>query len=234
MTRPVASRRAAVVLGAIALAVAILAGLAPAAVAAPPACRVKNPAQDTWFATQTGQALTRAIAAADPGDRLNVFGRCRGSFSIEKDLRIFGNTNRQAPTVLDGAGGAGVLFVNERVRVTLTRLTITGGNATVRVGGGIQNGGILTLNRSTVTGNRSASDGGGIYNYGTLTLNSSRLTSNVSGGGSGGLFSEGQATLNYSTVTGNTAAYGGGILSVNTLTLNHTTVSGNVPDDCSC
>ena len=235
MARPVArSSRAVVVLGAVALAVAMVAGLAPAAGAAPPACRVKNPTQDTWFATSTGAALTRAIAAANPGDRLNVFGRCRGSFSIEKDLRIFGSTNRQAPTVLDGAGGGGVLFVNERVTVSLTRLTITGGNATVRVGGGIQNGGLLTLNRTTVTGNRAASDGGGIYNYGTLTLNNSRLAGNVSGGGGGGLFSEGQATLNYSTVTRNTAAFGGGILSVNTLVLNHTTVSGNVPDDCSC
>ena len=221
-------------LGAVALAVAMIAGLAPAAGAAPAACRVKNPTQDTWFATSTGAALTRAIAAADPGDRLNVFGRCRGSFSIDKDLRIFGNTNRQAPTVLDGAGAAGVLFVNERVTVSLTRLTITGGNATVRVGGGIQNGGLLTLNRTTVTGNRAASDGGGIYNYGTLTLNNSRLTGNLSGGGGGGLFSEGQATLNDSAVTRNTAAFGGGILSVNTLVLNHTTVSGNVPDDCSC
>jgi len=222
------------VLGAVALAVAMIAGLAPAAGAAPAACRVKNPTQDTWFATSTGAALTRAIAAADPGDRLNVFGRCRGSFSIDKDLRIFGNTNRQAPTVLDGAGAAGVLFVNERVTVSLTRLTITGGNATVRVGGGIQNGGLLTLNRTTVTGNQAASDGGGIYNYGTLTLNNSRLTGNLSGGGGGGLFSEGQATLNDSAVTRNTAAFGGGILSVNTLVLNHTTVSGNVPDDCSC
>jgi len=223
------------VLGAVALAVAMVAGLAPASGAATqPACRVKNPIQDTWFATSTGAALTRAIAAANPGDRLNVFGRCRGSFSIDKDLKLFGSTNRLAPTVLDGAGVAGVLFVNERVTVSLTRLTITGGNATVRVGGGIQNGGLLTLNRTTVTGNRAASDGGGIYNYGTLTLNSSRLTGNVSGGGGGGLFSEGQATLNYSAVTGNTAAFGGGILSVNTLVLNHTTVRGNVPDDCSC
>jgi hypothetical protein len=234
MARTVAPRRAALALGAMALAGALLAGLAPAAVAAPPACRVKNPTQDTWFATSTGQALTRAIAAADPGDRLNVFGRCRGGFSIDKDLRIFGNSNRQDPTVLDGAGGGGVLFVNERVTVTLTRLTITGGNATVRVGGGIQNGGILTLNRSIVTGNRSASDGGGIYNYGNLTLNDSRLTANTAGGGGGGLFSEGVATLNRSTVTGNTAAYGGGILSVNTLTLNQTTVSGNLPDNCAC
>ena len=97
MARPVAPRKAATVLGAMALAGAMLAGLAPAAGAAPPACRVKNPTQGTWFATQTGQALTRAVAAAHPGDRLNVFGRCRGGFSIEKDLRIFGTTNRQDP-----------------------------------------------------------------------------------------------------------------------------------------
>src|SRR4029450_13342959 len=57
MTRPVASRRAAVVFGAMALAGAMLAGLAPAAMAVPPACRVKNPTQDTWFAPETGQAL---------------------------------------------------------------------------------------------------------------------------------------------------------------------------------
>jgi len=124
------------VLGAVALAVAMVAGLAPAAGAAPPACRVKNPTQDTWFATSTGAALTRAIAAAHEGDRLNVFGRCRGSSSIDKNLSIFGNTNRQAPTVLDGNGAAGVLFVNERVTVSLTRLTITGGNAGARVGAG--------------------------------------------------------------------------------------------------
>jgi hypothetical protein len=142
-----------VVLGALALTGAMVAGLAPAAAAAPPACRVKNPTQDTWFATSTGQALTRAIAAANPGDRLNVFGRCRGSFSIGKDLRIFGNTNRQDPTVLDGSGADGVLTVNERVTVTLTRLTITGGNATVRVGGGILSVNILTLNQTVVSGN---------------------------------------------------------------------------------
>jgi predicted outer membrane repeat protein len=179
MARAAAPRSAVVVLGAVALAVAMVAGLAPAAGAASPACRVKNPTQDTWFATSTGAALTRAIAAANPGDRLNVFGRCRGSFSITKDLRLFGNTNRRTPTVLDGAGAAGVLFVNERVTVSLTRLTITGGNATVRVGGGIQNGGLLTLNRTTVTGNRATGDGGGIYNYGTLTLNHTTVSGNV-------------------------------------------------------
>jgi hypothetical protein len=224
-----------VALGATALAGAMVAGLAPAAGAAPPACRVKNPTQDTWFATQSGQALRNAIAAANPGDRLNVFGRCRGTFGIDKDLSLFGTTNRRAPTVLDGAGGETVLSVGERYNVTLTRVTITGGHATVRVGGGIQNGGNLTLTRSTVTGNRSETDGGGIYNYGTLTLNATRLTRNRAGRTGGGLFNEGVATLNRSTVTGNSAgSNGGGIFNVNTLTLNATTVSGNTPDDCDC
>jgi nitrous oxidase accessory protein NosD len=256
-------RRAAVLLGTIAIGAAMLAALAPAAgAAAPPACRVKNPTQDTWFATRDGRALTRAIAAAHPGDRLNVFGTCRGNYVIDKSLRVFGNTVATAPTVLDGNGRGRVLTVlpqlSATVTVTLARLVVTGGGeggievgegtvvalnrstvrgntATNRVGAGIQNGGDLTLNDTTVTGNRAVLDGGGIYNFGDLTLNNSRLTRNTTGTVGGGLFNEGTAVLNRSRVTGNTAAdIGGGILSVNTLELNATVVSGNVPDDCAC
>jgi nitrous oxidase accessory protein NosD len=263
MARSAAPRRAWALLGAVTLAVVAAAALAPAAGAAtPPSCRVKNPTQDTWFATQDGRALTRAIAAAKPGDRLNVFGTCRGNYVIDKNLRVFGNTQATAPTTLDGRGSGRVLTVlptlTSTVTVTLSRLVVTGGGeggievgegtvvtlaastvrgnvATNRVGAGIANGGDLTLNATTVTGNRAALDGGGIYNFGDLTLNSSRLTRNTTGGGGGGLFNEGVATLNFSRVTGNTAAGpGGGILDVNTLTLNSTVVSGNVPDDCAC
>jgi nitrous oxidase accessory protein NosD len=256
-------RRLLVLLGAIAIGAAALAGLAPAAAAAAqPTCRVKNPTQDTWFATWDGRALTRAIAAANPGDRLNVFGTCRGNYVINKSLRVFGSTDATAPTTLDGNGSGRVLTVlpqlDGTVNVTLARLVVTGGGegglevgegtvvalnrstvrgnaATNRVGAGIQNGGDLTLNSTTVTGNRAALDGGGIYNFGDLTLNHSRLTRNTTGGGGGGLFNEGTAVLNFSRVTGNTAGGpGGGILSVNTLELNSTVVSGNVPDDCAC
>jgi hypothetical protein len=263
MARSAAPRRVSALLGAVTLAVLASAALAPAAgAAAPPSCRVKNPTQDTWFATQDGRALTRAIAAANPGDRLNVFGTCRGNYVVDKSLRIFGNPQATAPTTLDGRGSGRVLTVlptlTSTVTVTLGRLVVTGGGeggievgegtivtlasstvrgnaATNRIGAGIANGGDLTLNATTVTANRAALDGGGIYNFGDLTLNSSRLTRNTTGGGGGGLFNEGTAVLNLSRVTGNTAAGpGGGILDVNTLTLNSTVVSGNVPDDCAC
>jgi nitrous oxidase accessory protein NosD len=206
MPRPATGRRGSVLLGAITLVAAVAATLAPAAAAAQPACRVKNPIQDTWFATQDGRALTRAIAAANPGDRLNVFGTCGGNYVIDKDLRVFGTTQATAPTTLDGRGSGRVLTVLPSLRsgvsVRLTRLVVTGG---------------------------------GVYNFGDLTLNWSRLTRNTSGGGGGGLFNEGTAVLNLSRVTGNTAAGpGGGILDLNTLLLNSTVVSGNVPDDCAC
>src|SRR4051812_7392779 len=76
----------------------------PATAATPKQCRVKNVAQDTWFATDSGVALTRALAAAHPGDRLNVFGTCRGSFAVTVDLTIAGSRSLTTPTVLRGGG----------------------------------------------------------------------------------------------------------------------------------
>jgi hypothetical protein len=260
MTRPATRRRVSVLLGAITLVAAMAVTLAPAA-AAQPACQVTNLTQDTRFAG-AGRALTRAIAAANPGDHLNVFGTCRGNYVIDKNLRIFGSTQATAPTTLDGrgrgrvltvlptllstvtvtlssvvvtGGGEGGIEVGEGTTVTLTSSIVRGNMATNRVGAGIANGGDLTLNSTTVTGNRAALDGGGIYNFGDLTLNSSELTRNTTGGGGGGLFNEGTAVLNFSRVTDNIAAGpGGGILDVNTLILNSTVVSGNIPDDCAC
>jgi len=220
-----------------ALAAVVIGATAPAAGAAATGCRVKNVSQGSWFATTGGQALTQALEAAADGDRLHVFGRCVGRWSIDKDVSLWGTTNRRNRTVLDGAGtpGRSVLTVAERATVTLSRLTITGGNATTSVGGGIQTGGNLTLVSSTVVGNRAQLDGGGIYNYGNLTVVGSRITRNTSGGGGGGLFTEGVASLRSSVVTRNTAAFGGGILAgLNEFELVHTIVAGNTPDDCSC
>jgi hypothetical protein len=100
-------------------------------------------------------------------------------------------------------------------------------------GGGIENGGTLTLSNSTVSGNtaRGFGDsfgGGGINNFGTAIIRNSTVSGN--GGPFGGGISNafGTLTLINSTLFGNYAAYsGGGIANAGTLTVSNSTLSEN-------
>src|SRR6266700_2713767 len=75
---------------------------------------------------------------------------------------------------VDGPGG----------NLSLTGLTITGGDANEPGGGVFNNAGTLTLNSSAVTGNTTSADAGGILNKaGTAVLNASRVDHNTSGSG---------------------------------------------------
>lgn len=250
-------RRLVTVLGAVgATAVAGVVVGAPAQ-AAGPACTVRNTTLGASYAGNGG-ALTRALAAARDGDRLEVRGTCAGSYVIDKDLVLNGNMDKKKPTVLDGrrtgrvlvvdfeatvrindititrgytdvSGGAGIANFGD---LTLTRSTVVG-NRTPNAGGGIMNGGVITITRSYVGANRAESDGGGIFNYGRVTTYRAVIADNVAGGVGGGMFAEGESYLNNSLVTRNTAlGGGGGIVAVNTLELNNTRVVGNTPDDC--
>jgi hypothetical protein len=50
----------------------------------------------------------------------------------------------------------------------------------LETGGGISNGGTVTLNNSPVSGNTASSEGGSIYIYaGTVTLNKSPVSGNT-------------------------------------------------------
>lgn len=80
-TKRATVRRLSTVLTAAAALVAAGVAASPAAGAAAPPCRVKNATQGTSFATVAGLALTRAIARAHPGDRLDVRGRCTGTLA---------------------------------------------------------------------------------------------------------------------------------------------------------
>jgi hypothetical protein len=217
-------------------------------------CRVKNATQETWFATSSGLALTRAIAAARSGDRLNVFGTCRGAYTPQVDLTIAGSRSTEHPTTLLGTDAGYILDTVPETDIRLLRLTLRGGtfgglqvtegatavlaHSTVvgvstttsrRAGGGVLNGGDLTINSSRIVRNHSVSDGGGIFNFGDLEVNGSAVNRNVADGTGGGIFTEGFAVLNHSQVRFNT---GGGILTVAGITLNDTIVSDNTPFDC--
>jgi hypothetical protein len=145
---------------------------------------------------------------------------------IDNDVILDGEGN----LTVDGDDDHRVFSVAEGVTAELRGLTVTRGHD---AGGGIGNGGTLTLTNSTVSGNRSSSskspEGGGIINDGTLTLTNSTVSGNSAGIG-GGILNFGTLTLTNSTVSGNgdsDETYGG-IFNEGTLTLTNSTVSGNL------
>jgi len=181
--------------------------------------------------------LQAKIDAANPGDVLEITGKCDGTFTVDKDLTL-----RGAPSAtLDGGGAGTTLLVSgaPTPNVLLEGLTVTGGIGGLGEGGGIHNEGMLSVASSTVSGNEG-SFGGGIYSEGPLTLMSSTVSGNQAGFGGGILSFDSGATLIDSTVGGNTATSGGGIYNessnpsfpqLSPLSLMGSAVTGNMAND---
>lgn len=132
---------------------------------------------------------------------------------------------------ISGNNAARAFEIAGGTTVTMNRLTITRGNATL--GGGIRNSGTLLLNQSSLLNNSSSGRGGAVYNLpaGILTVNNSTVAGNTATDIGGGLVNEGSLTLVNSTLAGNTTAAaggGGGIFNFGVpLSLSHCTLSGN-------
>ncbi len=110
----------------------------------------------------------------------------------------------------------GIFTVPVGVEVTISGLTITGGSEVS--GGGIDNGGMLTVTNSILSGNSASGNsarigsGGGIFNSGTLTLTDCTLSGNSARIGSGGgIDNGGTLTLTDCTLSSNSAVDGGGV-----------------------
>jgi Bacterial Ig-like domain (group 3)/Matrixin/Right handed beta helix region len=121
--------------------------------------------------------------------------------------------------------GVGVFQVDSGVEANLSGLTITEGYATN--GGGINNGGTLTVADSTIEHSSASNDGGGINNTGTLTVTDSTIENSRANNGGGGIDNSGSLTVADSTVAGNGAGNGGGIDNSGSLTVADSTVAGN-------
>ncbi|HEY8748065.1 MAG TPA: DUF4082 domain-containing protein [Tepidisphaeraceae bacterium] len=145
---------------------------------------------------------------------------------------------------VSGNSASRVFQVDPGVNVSLSGMTVTGGNETD--GGGIYiNGGTLQLTTVNIQGNHAALVGGGIYsNGGSLTVGQSSFSSNTATGvgatgGSGGAIATTASTVasmtgcdfSNNTVSGGfgttNAASGGAIFSPGTLTLTSSTFSNN-------
>ena len=181
-----------------------------------------------------------------------------GGLNIPPHTSVNGATTGKGATLANlvtVSGGGPVFTVNQYVTDTsISGLTITGGFSGYQ-GGGILNGGVLTVSDCTISGNSanaaysSFANGGGIANSGTLILvdstvagNSTSAYAGLEGGGGtgGGIYNQGILTITNSTIVGNNAAgypagggianpfaFGGGIDNEGTLTMTNSIVAGN-------
>lgn len=156
-----------------------------------------------------------------------------GQLVIDKDLTIDASALAE-PVTIDANGAVTnhrVLETKNSARVVLDSLVLTGGNPGSSVnGGGILNGGTLTLNRCTVSDN-SGQHGGGIFSSNrSCTITNSTLARNTASRWGGGIyFTSRTLTLRNSTCFGNSAGQNGGVFSNEngTAILENVTIVGN-------
>jgi Right handed beta helix region/RTX calcium-binding nonapeptide repeat (4 copies) len=161
----------------------------------------------------------------NPGpDRILFKAKLSGTLALEDQsaaMYIFSPVEIIGPgarkVTIDANGEPRVVYVDDDAEnVTISGLTLTGGD-TGGPGAGIFNDAAdLLVSRATITGNVAGGPGGGIFNQlGRLTVESSTVSGNLtegdgSGFGGGGIYNGpgGDLTLRNSTVSGNTALQG--------------------------
>jgi hypothetical protein len=116
-----------------------------------------------------------------------------------------------------GAGNSarwgGGIYSENYAEVTIDSSIVNSNTATYGYGGGIYNDFTLAfLNSSIIAGNTAARPGGGIYNGGPMTVTNSFISDNQSDTDGGGIYNDGTLIVNGgSTIIDNKAANGGGI-----------------------
>ena len=146
---------------------------------------------------------------------------------IDNDVILDG----QGELTVDGNDDHRVFQVAAGVTAELRGFGVTNGQSAGN-GGGIDNGGVLTLRDSEVSRNRAGQSGGGIVSFDAeLTLINTSLTDNFARNG-GALRASGLLAVQDSVISGNTAigptqGDGGGILAAGEVLVTRTTISEN-------
>lgn len=118
---------------------------------------------------------------------------------------------------VSGSFGAGVCNCSQATSLILHNVVVRN-NANLTSGGGIWNGGQITMTNSSVYNNITANAGGGILNSAnaTMIIENSKIFSNTANfeGIGGGIYNTGQLTVSYSSVYQNSViadGYVGGV-----------------------
>ena len=149
---------------------------------------------------------------------------------------IIGAGARQ--TIITAGGGSKVAEAVAQAQVTMSGVTLTGGNGVggqfPAQGGGVRvpAGASLTLRNSAISGNTVTGSGGGIYSAGQLSLEGTTVSGNNATASGGGIFHQGAEAANFtaisaSTISGNDASAGGGIWSQGVLGIARSTIAAN-------
>jgi len=177
-------------------------------------------------------SLRQALAIANDGDTIDATGisgaisLTTGELLVNKSVTI--NGAGADVLAVDGNAAGRVFFITLGETVTISGFTIRNGHAG-NAGGGIDNedGSTVTVTNCTLSGN-SAGLGGGMFNGGPLTIGSTTINDNSAANG-GGIYNSGggTTTITNSTVSGNTAGSGGGIFNIGMLAITSSTLSNN-------
>jgi len=186
--------------------------------------------------------ITTAMTITGPGaDQMTISGsNLSRIFNISagaNTVSISGLTLRDGKPVGGSTGGGAILINNGAAAgaVNLTGVVITNNDASLAgnpLGGGIDNeGGTVTISRSSIVNNTSTFRGGGIQNqgFGSMVITDSTIAGNTAGtaGIGGGIRSLLNLTLTNDTFFGNSAQTAGNISrSGGTITFKNTIIAG--------
>ena len=214
-----------------------------------------NDSNDCKSSLTACKTIGGAISLASSRDSIIVAAATyTENLTIGFSLSLIGSG--ASATIIDGGGLNRVVTIsNAGAKVTLSGVTIRNGT-TPYAGGGIYNGGILSVIASTVSGNKvtnhcsygtvCSGQGGGISNKGTLTISDSTISGNtaqiscnplmrcvvhVDGGG---IFNYGAMVMSNSTLASNIVGgagfgigTGGAISNQGSAIISNSTLSGN-------
>ena len=196
-----------------------------------------NNAVDACIAGEAGPGVTDRIAVPAGLFVLTVGaagedGAQEGDLDLTDSVEIEGAGARL--TVIDGGGLDRVFDVDPGQGGTpaaILNVTIRGGDVDSS-GGGVRNGGTLTIDRCTISGNTASGPGGGIRNDVDLFVLDSTIVGNVTADHGGGVDAHGQSFFQNVTVSDNTVnggGAGGGLYNLGgeSMTVMASTVVGN-------